>query len=188
MRYILSLLLGVSLLFTSPVFAEGFKVEINGDFTRDGVNDYAALIEAGETGEADFLLRLNGSSIEIWVDRAVWVGGVGQQPSLKITPQGSLQVISENAAIGRNRWEQVITLAYRNQELTIAGYTYRWYDTLNLADSGMCDLNLLTGKGEIMTGGGEVPERRKVIAVQTQSRPVHLWLYDMPRECATLFK
>lgn len=183
MRYILPLVF-----VASPVWAQGFTTELVGDFTGDGIPDLARLIEAGDTGEADLLMRLNGDPKDMWVERAVWIGGVGQQPSLNLTPGGSLQVISENIAIGRNRWEQVITLAWRKDQLMVAGYTYRWYDTLDLENSGICDLNFLSGKGEIVTGGnGDAEEQRAWIKLRTEGRPYFLWLYDMPEECAALF-
>lgn len=183
MRFILPLVFAAS-----PLWAQGFTTDLIGDFTGDGIPDLARLIEAGDTGEADLLIRLNGDPKDMWVERAVWVGGIGQKPSLRLTPGGSLQVVSENISIGRNRWEQIITLAWRKEQLMIAGYTYRWYDTLNLDGSGSCDLNLLSGKGEIVTGGnGDAPEQRSWVALQTQSRPYYLWLYNMPEECAGLF-
>ncbi|WP_282181929.1 hypothetical protein [Aliiroseovarius marinus] len=171
------------LLLASPAWAEGFSVQISGDFTGDGVEDHAALMDFGHTGDADLLLKLGGGET-LWVQDVVWVGGIGQQPSLTVTPHGSLQVMSHNSAIGRNRWEQIHTLAWRDGAMRIAGYTYRWYDTLNLDDIGSCDLNLLSGKGEVATGQEAVS---RAISVSTPAYLVQNWPTDMPPECAALF-
>ncbi|NDW54221.1 hypothetical protein [Aliiroseovarius sp. PrR006] len=90
-------------------------MQISGDFTGDGVEDHAALMDFGQSGDADLLLKL-GSGETHWVQDVVWVGGIGQQPSLTVTPHGSLQVMSHNSAIGRNRWEQIHTLSWRDAD------------------------------------------------------------------------
>jgi hypothetical protein len=69
-------------------------------------------------------------------------------PSLERTNKDSLLIKSENSAIGRDRWSQKLTVAYRNNEFILAGYTYESYDTLDPKAGKSCDVNLLTGKGE----------------------------------------
>lgn len=130
------------------------------------------------------LLKFGDGDQTIWVQNIVWVGGIGQQPSLTVTPRGSLQVMSHNSAIGRNRWEQVHTLAWRNGAMRVAGYTYRWYDTLKFDDSGSCDLNLLSGKGEVSKGR---EDETRMISVSIPAYAVQDWIYDVPPECAALF-
>jgi hypothetical protein len=70
----------------------------------------------------------------------------GQDPSIEALPGGSIAVHSQNSGIGRNRWEQTLTIAYRNDQFVIAGYTHDYHDTIDLNDSGTCDYNVLTGK------------------------------------------
>lgn len=167
---------------TQDAVEEPFSAHIRGDFTGDGRIDTAVIVE-DLTGEGLLHLTLSQGVIHR-LENFVWIGGIGQQPRLEITPHGSLLVISENSSIGRNRWEQVITLAYRNNALRVAGFTYRWYDTLNLDDNGVCDLNLLSGKGEITLGQDDTP---KTIRLTTKSRPVTEWPSDMPKECADVY-
>ena len=50
------------------------------------------------------------------------------------------------AALGRDRWHQTLTLAYRNNTFVVAGYTYESVDTLAPDDGHSCDYNVLTGK------------------------------------------
>ncbi|KQV31753.1 hypothetical protein ASC97_18900 [Rhizobium sp. Root1203] len=73
-------------------------------------------------------------------------GMFGQDPSIEALPSGSIAVHSQNSGIGRDRWEQTLTLAYRNEQFVVAGYTFSHYDTLDTSDNGACDYNVLTGK------------------------------------------
>lgn len=124
-----------------------------GDWNKDGGMDRAILV-APENEDHDVGLYLylqddaNGSQLAIFKPNLVWSGALwGSTPSLGITPSGSLQVLSQNQAIGRHRWMQKLTIAFRNNHFVVAGYTYDSYDTLDLNSGLSCDVNLLTGKG-----------------------------------------
>jgi hypothetical protein len=71
----------------------------------------------------------------------------GTEPSLELSSRGSLLLKSGNQSIGRDRWEQTLTIAYRNDQFVIAGLTLEVRDTLDHSAGGNCDLNLLTGQG-----------------------------------------
>lgn len=172
------------LLVASPAMAEGFSTQVTADFNADGIADHVALVDFGGQGQADLLLKLGDGLQTIWLQNLIWVGGFGQQPSLTVTPHGSLQMMSHNSSIGRNRWEQIHTLAWRDDAMRVVGYTYRWYDTLNLDDIGSCDLNLLTGKGEVSVGQ---ESETRLIPVSTPAFAVQDWLFEMPPECEALF-
>lgn len=60
---------------------------------------------------------------------------------------GSLQIISFNDSVGRSRWEETVTLAFRNNSMVLAGYTYVLRDTLN-GFNEKCDINALNKKGK----------------------------------------
>ncbi|UWP89085.1 hypothetical protein [Aliiroseovarius crassostreae] len=168
------------LLVATPAFAEDpFPLHIKGDFTGDGVADSAEITEP-EMGEGTLHLTLSNGP-PVVRPNLVWIGGIGQEPWLDITPAGSLEVISQNSSIGRNRWEQTLTLAFRNGQMRVAGYSFFWRDTLNLDDIGFCDLNLLTGKGMIHLGQDENPT---AIRVTTKAVPIADWPAEMPTECA----
>lgn len=103
----------------------------------DGTDDLYIYTDSGE-----------GWQLAVHAKGIVWRGGMyGQQPWIEATESGSLKLYSENASIGRGRWEQILTIAYRDSEFKVAGYTYSYYDTLNPEHAGQCDINLLTGKG-----------------------------------------
>jgi hypothetical protein len=99
----------------------------------------------------------------------------GTIPSLQVNPQGSLVVSSENIGIGRNKWEQKLTIVYRNNEFIVAGLTYSSRDTLDPKAGGNCDVNFLSGKG---TRGG------KPFALTGKPPRLADWADEsLPKEC-----
>ena len=115
-----------------------------------------------------------------------WAGAsAGTLPRLELAANGSLRLITENMAIGRNRWEQAITIAFRDGAYRVAGYTYTFYDTLDLDSHGFCDVNLLTGRGVLQSGTG--PEKT-VREWRMRAVPLDDWTMDsMPGVCAPMF-
>lgn len=35
-----------------------------------------------------------------------------------------MQIVSQNDAVGRDRWEKILTIAYRDHDFVVAGFTY----------------------------------------------------------------
>lgn len=110
----------------------------------------AILLSSADPDAADLAIfsgPLDGSAPEpVAVVRGlVWAGRLGGQvPWLKEAENGSLLVHSEQTGIGRNPWEQTLTLAERDGEIRVAGYTLNQWDRV-LAHSARCDWDLLTG-------------------------------------------
>lgn len=133
-----------------PAKVVGF---IAGDWNDDGGKDHAILVgpnnEDDDVGLYVFLEdNRNSPELALFKSNLAWSGAMwGNTPSLAINKAGSLQVISQNQAIGRNRWSKTLTIAYRNNDFVVAGYTFEAYDTLDPDYSLSCDVNLLTGKG-----------------------------------------
>ncbi|PVB60916.1 hypothetical protein [Labrenzia sp. 011] len=150
-------------------------VPVDGD-----INRFRAVLAETEEGADLFIYTDAGNGWEQTVHARdiVWRGGsYGQEPWLEATEHGSLKLYSENSAIGRDRWEQVLTIAYRGGRFVIAGYTYSHYDTLDPDNSGQCDVNLLTGKG-ILDG--------KSFRTSLKTPAVGDWTMDMgPPECVS---
>lgn len=125
-----------------------------GDWNKDGAQDAVIMIET-EAQEFDVLFYLTDEELRLKLhDRVpsmVWGSSImfGQEPSVSTRENGSLLVTSQNSGIGRNRWEQVLTVVYRENRFIVAGFTYNYYDTLDPDAGGACDLNLLTGKGVV---------------------------------------
>ena len=126
--------------------------DIKGDLNGDGTTDRAALITSIDTDQVNLVIDFadaTGTLHPVMLKKAIaWSGAMaGTKPSLEQRKNGSLVVTSGNQAIGRNRWQQQLTIAYRNEQFVVAGYTYDAYDTLDQAYHFSCDINLLTGAG-----------------------------------------
>jgi hypothetical protein len=138
---------------TEPVAVQQGKVisSVKADWNGDGIDDNAVLVEA-EPDQANLLVYLSESPsqtrLAVNKKNLVWRGAMyGTQPSLSLNPQGSLVIESGNDAIGRGRWQQKITAMYDDSSFVVAGYTYTYRDTLDLAAGGTCDVNFLTRRG-----------------------------------------
>jgi len=159
MRYILFLLLFPSVLFAQERMVSPADVlsVITADWNHDGHMDRAVLIENREMGGADLIIYIgtkDGMVEDTYAAQIAWQGGMwGQQPSLSLSDSGSLLLHSLNSSIGRDRWENTLTIAYRNEVFVVAGFTYSYYDTLDHDNNGYCDLNLLTGRGVVALNG-----------------------------------
>lgn len=127
---------------------------ITNDWNDDGGMDRAVLV-APENDDDDVGLYLYLSDdaspppqLNIFKPNLAWSGSLwGTTPRLALGRSGSIEVHSMNEAIGRHRWNQKLTIAYRNNTFVVAGYTYQSYDTLDPNTEFSCDLNLLTGSG-----------------------------------------
>ncbi|MBB3290281.1 MULTISPECIES: hypothetical protein [unclassified Rhizobium] len=149
-----------------------------GDWNKDGKPDLALLVAPSPDDQADnpigihiylrddehSLLKLAASAPnKIW--GSVEPGGiVGQEPSISALPNGSIAIASQNDAIGRDRWTQTLTLAYRNNNFVVAGYTYDSRDTLEPDNSHSCDYNVLTGK--VTKDGKALKADAKTVTIQ----------------------
>ncbi|NEI69679.1 hypothetical protein GR212_08875 [Rhizobium lusitanum] len=149
-----------------------------GDWNKDGKPDLALLAASSPDDQADnpigiyiylrddehSLLKLAASAPDkIW--GSVEPGGVvGQEPSISALPNGSIAIVSQNDSIGRDRWEQTLTLAYRNSGFVVAGYTYDSSDTLEPDNSHSCDYNVLTGK--VTKDGKTLKADAKTVSIQ----------------------
>jgi hypothetical protein len=143
----------------------------------DDFYSYRAVMVEAEEGN-DLYIFIN--TYEGWKQAAhakeiVWSGGIGQEASLEVAENGWLKVKSQNSSIGRDRWEQTLTVVYRKGAFRVAGYTHSYYDTLNPEAAGTCDVNLLTGRGT---------HKGKTFKTVLQALPVSEWAQDTgPDEC-----
>ena len=144
--------LSVSFAQTWPVPAERVWAVLNEDWNSDGEFDKAILlITEDDPSSVDLQVYLSDEDGLTLVSDAVAIGwrGLfwGAQPILETTSSRSFQLTTENESFGRNRWNQTLTIANRDDTFLVAGYTYSARDTLDLDYSFSCDLNLLTGEG-----------------------------------------
>ncbi len=128
-----------------------------GDWDNDGNADLAMLVSPGAGSDEDNAVYIhlnNGDTgalvLKTIAPNKIWgnLAMAGQVPSVTALPNGSILITSHNDSVGRDRWEQKLTVAYRNFDFVVAGYTYTSYDTLDPDNTTECDFNVLTGKGK----------------------------------------
>lgn len=166
-----------------PIDTSSIVSAVVGDFNKDGEPDLAFLVRGEEAMDLHFLLGVEGRGYleptEV-VKGQVWGQAgpdslVGQEPFLEKLPNGSLAVNTRNDAVGRSRWNQKLTLAYRNNALVVAGFSYSWRDTIDLANAGQCDINILTGKGFRETFPEDGDPVRSSISIEAEQSPFATW-------------
>lgn len=160
----------------SPVPPEQVVAVMNLDLNGDAYLDRVVLVEADGRGpDGHLLIYLSKSDFDLHyygrLGETVWISQNHGEPRLGRNAAGSLTVTSENIAIGRNRWEQTLTLAWRDDAVRVVGYDYVHYDTLDLENSGSCSLNLLSGRGVITD---HEDEELKVV-FDLRAAPVEAW-------------
>lgn len=128
-----------------------------GDWDKDGSSDLAMLVAPVEGTDEDYAVYIylnDGDTdrlkLKTVVPNKVWgdLTMAGRAPSITALENGSILITTHNDSVGRDRWEQKLTVAYRNFDFVVAGYTYTSYDTLDPDNTTECDFNVLTGKGK----------------------------------------
>ncbi|MEO0919686.1 MAG: hypothetical protein AAFX98_03200 [Pseudomonadota bacterium] len=188
-KVVKSLMVCLALLLCVPVHAqvafvsfESVAAAAMGRFTGGYGEDLALLVEPRSDSDSDYTLVIladaagpGGSLGEIARYKDAAWGGVGDfygnRPSVAFTDAGSLQLRSGNDAVGRNRWNQTVTLIWRDNSVIMAGYTYFEVDTLQPNSEFGCDINLLTGEADLTVASG----KRKTRVDQRQI-PFARWL------------
>ena len=157
----------------SAAASEIYLPYVESDLDGDGVVEGFRII-ANDEGLVDLRLEVDGRKVML-SENVAWIGGIGQEPELTLAPNGSVRLTSMNDAIGRSRWSQTLTIAYRQGAYRVAGYPYQWRDTLVLEDNGLCDLNLLNGRGVLTVDGTSRQVRTTQAAI-----PVAEWKFETP--------
>jgi hypothetical protein len=153
----LSLLAGAALGLAWPAHAAeappSVLAEVRADLNGDGIIDRAVLLRESDEDDVDLAVYLSAdghaaTEPSLYRKAFGWAGDMaGTTPELSVNRAGSLVVVFQNDAIGRDRWRQQITIAFRRGELVVAGYDYSARDTLRPKFSRGCDLNFLSGEG-----------------------------------------
>lgn len=156
MRLVLTLWAAMAL----AAHAQTIVAETVGAFTGSTGLERAVLIQPEDPSRDATLLVTRGQAELLRVPDAAWSGHMGGRARLEtIKLDGrpdSLRMWQGNIAIGRNRWEMVQIWAFRDGRFLPAGFTYSEYDTLDPAAGYTCDVNLLTGRGELQRTGRPV--------------------------------
>ncbi|WFS23846.1 MULTISPECIES: hypothetical protein [Rhizobium] len=164
----------VSSAFAGDIAPEKIIGAAIGDWNRDGNADLALLIAPEDDGDdigiyiyvrdrEHLLLHLAAAAPNKVSGNTSLDGMFGRDAGISTLPNGSISVHSENSGGGRDRWEQTLTIAYRNATFVVAGFTYTHHDTLDPDNSGTCDYNVLSGK--VSSGGKERKVDARTVAV-----------------------
>jgi hypothetical protein len=161
-------------LLATPALAQVEYWYAESDLDGNGFFETFELLDTGE-GSVDLIIGTSTGTISAL--RIAWNGWMeGQIPALQLARNGSVQLVSGNQSVGRDRWLLTLTIAYRDQAYRVAGLTYEWYDTLDPNNTGTCDVNLLTGQGDLLIGDG--PVRR--VTAPFRAPLVTEWRDDFP--------
>jgi hypothetical protein len=136
----------------TPTFAESepgrLIAALSGDWNGDEEPDAILLIQ-GMEGQAEIQIfegEFDGLQPLFTVPGAVYAGSwSGQSPGLNPLTDNSFSITTEQIGIGRTPWMAQVTVAYRDGIYMVAGYTYDFYDRIDPAHTGSCEVNLLTG-------------------------------------------
>ncbi len=157
----MKILIFISLFITSPFAMAGNtseqpKIEnivsaISLDMDSDNLLDLAYLANSENPSQENLTLWVKLSTQDTYykvenLANDMNGGMFGMGTILKVNDLDSIQVNSMNDSVGRGRWDETITFAYRNDRFVFAGYTYFQRDTLDLSFS-TCDVNVLSKKG-----------------------------------------
>lgn len=169
---------------------EAVSAVVTADWTLDGAPDRAALVEregaadlylfvsTGQDAEAADGAEGGGMTLVHALPGFAWRGAAwGTQPELGLSGAGSLEVVSGNLAIGRSRWQETVTIAWRDGRFVVAGFTFESHDTLDPGLSKDCDVNFLAGRG-VLDGEAFPVARRGGIPLEAWSAA------EVPPECA----
>lgn len=154
---------------------------VTGSFANDGTMNRAVLIADPDNDSADLVIYAADDSQAFkpagFAHDIAYVGAMfGTMPELRITKSGALSVYSENTGVGRDKWEQTLTLAYRNGQYVVAGFTLNAWDGLDPNGGVSCDINYLSGKG--------VKNTKTKLAVISGGIPLGQWSDDkIPKAC-----
>lgn len=163
---------------TTPALADPLIATLSADLTGDGAPEQVFVIR-GSDANAHLLIN-QGDGGHVFTGGIAFAGGIGQEPELELAKNGSLKLISMNESIGRHRWRETLTIAWRHDVFVVAGYTYLWYDTLSL-EQGLCDVNLLTGQAERTENDGLT----ETTQLAPRALPVREWgEHAIPEFCA----
>ena len=149
----------------APATAQPYvHASLSADLTGDGRPELAVVV-----GERDLALAIWSENPDTYrmelLAHAPALGWtqMNEDARLEATQAGSLTVTMSNWGIGRNKWEETLTIAWRDGAFRVAGVTHGEIDTLDPEDGARtCDINLLTGRGlSNFPDGG--PERDRIV-------------------------
>jgi hypothetical protein len=150
-----------ALFIAEPSFAEDMidpgriAAATTGDFDKDGDADLAVILRPPQARGADdngvyiYLADPGEGRMILKVAAPNLVPNsfiyAGESVAITSSQNGSIVVTAKNDTPGQRHYEIKLTVAYRNSDFLVAGYSLKE----NVPHPLDCDLNMLTGKGLI---------------------------------------
>jgi hypothetical protein len=182
-----------------PIETGKIITALTGDFNGDGAQDLAMIVETapGQPHDMHFFLRDKEHNylkpVEVVHEQidGEWNGydrpgyeASDTEPDLAMLPNGSIRLHIPALPIGRERTDQVLTLAYRDGRFVVAGFAYTYEnveeDDETAADSleQRCEYNVLTGKGKGARKSKEGKMIETAVAVEGQTISFKDWNFS----------
>lgn len=123
------------------------------DWDKDGKKDKAVLLQ----NDSDADLYISTSQGKQFVAKAIVTSepDIGDPAHLEISKTGGIIVEFSHMGIGRGKREGKVTIAYRNDNFVISGFTDNEWDSLDPNAATSCDVNFLSGLADVGTVRGK---------------------------------
>jgi hypothetical protein len=138
-----------------PAKAERLIVNAaTGDINGDGKEDLAILTLSDDNHDTNVGLdiylrdRTEQKLTRILSEQGKFWGSnmYGQLPEIRISGNGVIDVLTQNTGMGREHWEQNLTLALSDGKLGVRSFSYRYFDTIDHDNFGSCTVDHLSGR------------------------------------------
>ena len=163
------------------------------DLTGDGHKEHIVLYDLVESPSSGIVLTIwdRGEGTE-WLNARfsedfAQNNGPGREPELRLAENGSVEVHSFSAVDNPVNWEKTLTIAYRHLDgreypsYLVVGIKYEWNYNGKDDNRRTCEINLLTGRGEITRGTEQISE---VFSSSLAPESTDGWPRDMiPEQC-----
>ncbi len=153
--FLATLLLASSSLAQEAIDPGRIAAVTTGDFDRDGDTDLAMIMRPPLTHGADdngiyiYLADPSEGRMVLKVAAPNMVPNsfiyAGESVAMASLQNGSILVTAKNDTPGQRHYEVKLTIAYRNSDFVVAGYSLKE----NVPYPLDCDMNMLTGKGVV---------------------------------------
>jgi len=163
------------------------------DLTGNGQKEHIVLYDLEEFPTSDIVLTIWGRGGDDEWGNYIFSQGFAQYndlnrpPTLSLAENGSVQVHSFSTSETPANWEKTLTIAHRQldgreyAQYLVVGLKYEWNPGGNAKKRQICEINLLTGRGELTRVGDQT-----VTVFESSLEPEHTdaWPRDMiPEQC-----